>query len=55
MVTYPSTHGVFEYYVKKLTDVIHKNGGQVIIKYKNSLGLYGRSQFQCSIFHNISL
>jgi len=29
MVTYPSTHGVFESAIKEMTDIIHKNGGQV--------------------------
>jgi len=32
MVTYPSTHGVFEDSIKKITDVIHDNGGQVILR-----------------------
>jgi len=29
MVTYPSTHGVFEEHIKEICDIIHKNGGQV--------------------------
>ena len=29
MVTYPSTHGVFEEGIKEICDIIHKNGGQV--------------------------
>ncbi|MDT0641455.1 aminomethyl-transferring glycine dehydrogenase [Zunongwangia sp. F363] len=29
MVTYPSTHGVFESAIKEITDIIHDNGGQV--------------------------
>lgn len=29
MVTYPSTHGVFEAEIMELCDIIHKNGGQV--------------------------
>ncbi|CAI8323408.1 MAG: Glycine dehydrogenase (decarboxylating) [Flavobacterium sp. SCGC AAA160-P02] len=29
MVTYPSTHGVFESAIKEITEIIHKNGGQV--------------------------
>lgn len=29
MVTYPSTHGVFEEGIKEIVDIIHKNGGQV--------------------------
>ncbi len=29
MVTYPSTHGVYESEIKKITQIIHDNGGQV--------------------------
>ncbi len=29
MVTYPSTHGVFEESIKEVCDIIHENGGQV--------------------------
>lgn len=29
MVTYPSTHGVFESAIKEITGIIHDNGGQV--------------------------
>jgi glycine dehydrogenase len=29
MVTYPSTHGVFEETIKEICDIIHANGGQV--------------------------
>ncbi len=29
MVTYPSTHGVFEEGIKEITQIIHENGGQV--------------------------
>ncbi len=29
MVTYPSTHGVFESAIKDITQIIHNNGGQV--------------------------
>jgi glycine cleavage system P protein (glycine dehydrogenase) len=29
MVTYPSTHGVFESAIKEITKIIHENGGQV--------------------------
>ncbi|MEA2043579.1 MAG: aminomethyl-transferring glycine dehydrogenase [Bacteroidota bacterium] len=31
MITYPSTHGVFEISVKKVCEIIHKNGGQVYL------------------------
>ena len=29
MITYPSTHGVFESSIQKITETIHSNGGQV--------------------------
>lgn len=29
MVTYPSTHGVFEEHIREVCDIIHKHGGQV--------------------------
>ena len=29
MVTYPSTHGVFESAIKEITQIVHDNGGQV--------------------------
>ena len=29
MVTYPSTHGVYEEAIKEITSIIHENGGQV--------------------------
>lgn len=31
MITYPSTHGVFEESVKEICDCIHENGGQVYL------------------------
>lgn len=31
MITYPSTHGVFEESVKEICDIIHQNGGQVYL------------------------
>lgn len=29
MVTYPSTHGVFEEEIREMVDIIHRNGGQI--------------------------
>lgn len=29
MITYPSTHGVFEHHIKEIIDIVHNNGGQV--------------------------
>lgn len=31
MITYPSTHGVFEESIKDLAEIVHKNGGQLYI------------------------
>src|SRR5204863_5386210 len=31
MVTYPSTHGVFEVGIKPVCDIVHANGGQVYV------------------------
>src|SRR6185312_8409147 len=29
MITYPSTHGVFEDGIREICDIVHRNGGQV--------------------------
>src|SRR5690606_29314732 len=31
MVTYPSTHGVFEAAIREICDVVHRHGGQVYL------------------------
>lgn len=41
MITYPSTHGVFETGIKRLTASIHKNGGQVYVDGANLNALVG--------------
>ena len=41
MVTYPSTHGVFEEDIKALTDLVHEHGGQVYIDGANLNALIG--------------
>jgi glycine dehydrogenase len=41
MITYPSTHGVFEEDVRHLADVIHQNGGQVYVDGANLNALVG--------------
>ena len=41
MVTYPSTHGVFEEHIKEICDVIHKHGGQVYMDGANLNALVG--------------
>jgi glycine dehydrogenase len=41
MITYPSTHGVFEVEVERICAVIHKHGGQVYIDGANMNALVG--------------
>ncbi len=41
MITYPSTHGVFEEGITEICDVIHKNGGQVYMDGANLNALVG--------------
>ena len=41
MVTYPSTHGVFEEKITDICDLIHKNGGQVYMDGANLNALVG--------------
>lgn len=41
MVTYPSTHGVFEEHIKEVCDVVHQFGGQVYIDGANLNALVG--------------
>ena len=41
MITYPSTHGVFEARVAELCDIVHKHGGQVYLDGANMNALVG--------------
>ncbi len=41
MITYPSTHGVFEKEIKKACEIIHDNGGQVYVDGANLNALIG--------------
>lgn len=41
MVTYPSTHGVFEEGIRRLTDIVHAHGGQIYIDGANFNALVG--------------
>jgi glycine dehydrogenase len=43
MVTYPSTHGVFEESITELCDLIHEHGGQVYVDGANMNALVGVS------------
>ena len=47
MVTYPSTHGVFEESIREICDVVHEHGGQVYMDGANlnaQLGLCRRAR-----------
>jgi glycine dehydrogenase len=44
MITYPSTHGVFEARVREVCDIIHRHGGQVYIDGANLNAMVGICQ-----------
>ncbi len=44
MVTYPSTHGVFEEAIAEICSIIHDNGGQVYVDGANMNALVGTAQ-----------
>jgi glycine dehydrogenase len=45
MVTYPSTHGVFEAGISELCDLVHAGGGQVYVDGANLNALVGLAKF----------
>jgi glycine dehydrogenase len=45
MVTYPSTHGVYEHGINTITDLVHEAGGQVYIDGANLNALVGFSRY----------
>ncbi len=54
MVTYPSTHGVFEEQIKEICDSIHSNGGQVYMDGANmnaQVGLCRPGDFGADVCH----
>ncbi|NHZ85508.1 MAG: aminomethyl-transferring glycine dehydrogenase, partial [Planctomycetia bacterium] len=56
MVTYPSTHGVFEEAIGEMCNIIHKNGGQVYMDGANlnamvGLGLCYPADFGADVIH----
>jgi glycine dehydrogenase len=54
MVTYPSTHGVFEEGIREVCDVVHKNGGQVYMDGANmnaQIGLTRPSEIGADVCH----
>jgi glycine dehydrogenase len=54
MVTYPSTHGVFEEQIRELCDIIHRYGGQVYLDGANfnaQVGLSRPGDFGSDVSH----
>ena len=54
MVTYPSTHGVFEVGIKQVCDIVHANGGQVYVDGANLnalVGLASPGEFGADVSH----
>ncbi|CAG0987260.1 glycine dehydrogenase [Burkholderiales bacterium] len=54
MVTYPSTHGVFEAGIKELCDIVHEHGGQVYVDGANLnalVGLAAPGEFGADVSH----
>jgi glycine dehydrogenase len=54
MVTYPSTHGVFEESIKEICSIIHANGGQVYMDGANMnalVGLCRPAEFGADVCH----
>jgi glycine dehydrogenase len=54
MVTYPSTHGVFEAGIREICDIIHVNGGQVYMDGANmnaQVGLCRPADFGADVCH----
>ena len=54
MITYPSTHGVFEEGIREICDIIHSNGGQVYMDGANmnaQVGLCRPGDFGADVCH----
>ena len=54
MVTYPSTHGVFESAIREITNIIHENGGQVYMDGANmnaQVGLTNPGRIGADVCH----
>jgi len=54
MVTYPSTHGVFEEGIREICDIIHRNGGQVYMDGANmnaQVGLTSPAEIGADVCH----
>ena len=44
MITYPSTHGVFEEHIREICDIVHSHGGQVYLDGANMNAQVGLSR-----------
>ncbi|MFO8098960.1 MAG: aminomethyl-transferring glycine dehydrogenase, partial [Salinibacter sp.] len=54
MITYPSTHGVFEAHVQEICDVVHEHGGQVYLDGANvnaQVGLCRPREYGVDVCH----
>ncbi|NBC16246.1 MAG: aminomethyl-transferring glycine dehydrogenase, partial [Bacteroidetes bacterium] len=54
MITYPSTHGVFEQHIRQVCDVVHEHGGQVYMDGANmnaQVGLCRPGAFGADVCH----
>jgi glycine dehydrogenase len=54
MVTYPSTHGVFESHIEEICDVVHEHGGQVYLDGANlnaQVGLCRPREYGIDVCH----
>ncbi len=54
MITYPSTHGVFEPRVREICDIVHRHGGQVYVDGANMnamVGLVSPPEFGADVSH----
>ncbi len=54
MVTYPSTHGVFEWHIRRVCELVHKHGGQVYLDGANlnaQMGLCRPGDYGADVCH----
>ncbi|HEX7051246.1 MAG TPA: aminomethyl-transferring glycine dehydrogenase [Longimicrobiales bacterium] len=54
MVTYPSTHGIFEEGIREICEIVHRNGGQVYLDGANMnamVGLCRPAEFGADVGH----
>jgi glycine dehydrogenase len=54
MITYPSTHGVFEEHIKEICDIVHGHGGQVYLDGANlnaQVGLARPGEYGADVSH----